>query len=217
MLEALFGACPTEPGGTIVLDGRPARFGEPAEAIAAGVALVTEDRKSLGLFTKMTVAENITIRRLDALTRGGLVDRGAEARAVRESIERLSIKTDGGGAPILSLSGGNQQKCIIARWLLINPKLLLLDEPTRGIDVGAKAEIYALIRQLAGQGMAVLMTSSELPELLTVSDRILVLCEGRLTAEFSEGRRQRGGHHARGDAVPRPRGWMNDRGWRGFL
>ena len=133
----------------------------------------------------MTVAENITIRRLGALTRGGLVDRKAERQAVQESIERLAIKTDGGGAAIGSLSGGNQQKCIIARWLLIEPRLLLLDEPTRGIDVGAKAEIYALIRRLAAQGMAILMTSSELPELLTVADRILVLCEGRLTANLA--------------------------------
>ena len=185
LLESLFGACPTEPKGTIILDGRTVRFREPSEAIEAGVALVTEDRKSLGLFTKMTVAENITIRRLEALTRGVLVDPRAESRAVNESIRRLSIKTDGGGAPITSLSGGNQQKCIIARWLLIGPRLLLLDEPTRGIDVGAKAEIYALIRRLAEDGMAILMTSSELPELLTVADRILVLCEGRLTAEFT--------------------------------
>jgi ribose transport system ATP-binding protein len=185
LLESLFGACPSEPKGTILLDGSPATFREPGDAIASGVALVTEDRKSLGLFIKMTVAENITIRRLDALTRGPLVDPRAEAEAVKDSIRRLAIKTDGGGAAITSLSGGNQQKCIIARWLLINPKLLLLDEPTRGIDVGAKAEIYALIRRLAEAGMAVLMTSSELPELLTVSDRILVLCEGRLTAEFS--------------------------------
>ena len=102
-----------------------------------------------------------------------------------DSIRRLGIKTDGGSAPrSLSLSGGNQQKCIIARWLLINPRLLLLDEPTRGIDVGAKAEIYALIRRLAEAGMAVLMTSSELPELLTVADRILVMCEGRITADL---------------------------------
>ncbi len=184
LLEALFGAGPTRPTGSIVLEGRPASFAEPGEAIAAGVALVTEDRKSLGLFAKMTVAENITIRRLDALTRAGLVDPRAEAEAVRDSIRRLAIKTDGGNAPITSLSGGNQQKCIIARWLLINPKLLLLDEPTRGIDVGAKAEIYALIRRLAAEGMAVLMTSSELPELLTVADRILVLCEGRITADL---------------------------------
>ena len=184
LLESLFGACPTRPTGTILLDGQPAAFSEPEQAIRAGVALVTEDRKSLGLFTKMTVAENITIRRLDALTRFGLVSPRAESAAVAESIQRLAIKTDGGGAPILSLSGGNQQKCIIARWLLINPRLLLLDEPTRGIDVGAKAEIYALIRRLAEAGMAVLMTSSELPELLTVADRILVMCEGRITADL---------------------------------
>ena len=185
LLESLFGATQTPPTGTILLDGESVHFSEPSGAIASGVALVTEDRKSLGLFTKMTVAENITIRRLEKLTRLGLVDPRAESRAVRESIKRLSIKTDGGGAAITSLSGGNQQKCIIARWLLINPKLLLLDEPTRGIDVGAKAEIYALIRRLAGDGMAILMTSSELPELLTVADRILVLCEGRLTANLT--------------------------------
>jgi ABC-type sugar transport system ATPase subunit len=184
LLEALFGASPNPPSGTITLDGRDGRFRTPGEAIAAGVALVTEDRKALGLFSEMTVAENITIRRLDALTRNGLVDRRAEARAVAASIESLAIKTDGGGAAITSLSGGNQQKCIIARWLLIEPKLLLLDEPTRGIDVGAKAEIYNLIRRLVAQGMAIVMTSSELPELLTVSDRIIVLCEGRLTAEL---------------------------------
>ncbi len=185
LLESLFGASNSRPGGTITLDGRPATFDDPGRAIAGGVALVTEDRKSLGLFDKMRVSENITIRRLDALTRLGLVDRKAEAEAVRDSIARLLIKTDGGGAAITSLSGGNQQKCIIARWLLINPKLLLLDEPTRGIDVGAKAEIYALIRRLAEGGMAVLMTSSELPELLTVADRILVMCEGRITADLA--------------------------------
>jgi ABC-type sugar transport system ATPase subunit len=184
LLEALFGASPSPPSGTILLDGAPVRFRSPDEAIAAGVALVTEDRKNLGLFDQMTVAENITIRHLEALARGGLVDRRAEAKAVSDSIQRLSIKTAGGGALITSLSGGNQQKCILARWLLIGPRVLLLDEPTRGIDVGAKAEIYALIRRLVGQGMAILMTSSELPELLTVSDRIIVLCEGRLTAEL---------------------------------
>ncbi|MHC5544670.1 ATP-binding cassette domain-containing protein, partial [Singulisphaera rosea] len=154
------------------------------DAIAAGVALVTEDRKNLGLFDQMSVAENITIRHLGALARGGMVDRRAEAKAVAESITRLAIKTAGGKAAITSLSGGNQQKCILARWLLTEPKILLLDEPTRGIDVGAKAEIYALIRRLVAQGMAIVMTSSELPELLTVADRIVVLCEGRLTAEL---------------------------------
>jgi ABC-type sugar transport system ATPase subunit len=185
LLEALFGASTTAPKGTIRLDGQAVRFHHPDQAIAAGIALVTEDRKTLGLFDRMTVAENITIRRLSALTRAGLIDRRAEGRAVAGSIDRLAIKTAGGGAAITSLSGGNQQKCILARWLLIEPRILLLDEPTRGIDVGAKAEIYTLIRRLVAQGMAILMTSSELPELLTVSDRIIVLCEGRLTAELS--------------------------------
>jgi len=184
LLEALFGATPVAPSGTMVLDGQTVRFRGPQQAIAAGVALVTEDRKSLGLFDRMTVAENITIRHLDALAIGGLIDRRAESRAVGGSIDRLAIKTPGGGASITSLSGGNQQKCILARWLLSKPKVLLLDEPTRGIDVGAKAEIYVLIRRLAEGGMAIVMTSSELPELLTVSDRILVLCEGRITAEL---------------------------------
>ena len=204
LLEALFGASPLPPTGSITLDGQPVRFRNPGEAIAAGVALVTEDRKALGLFDQMTVAENITIRRLGALTRGGLIDRRAEARAVAESIERLAIKTAGGGAVITSLSGGNQQKCIIARWLLIAPKVLLLDEPTRGIDVGAKAEIYNLIRRLVEDGMAIIMTSSELPELLTVADRIIVLCEGRKTAELPRAQATRRGDHARRDPVPGP-------------
>ena len=182
LLEALFGASAEPARGTILLDGEPARFRRPDQAIEAGVALVTEDRKTLGLFDRMTVAENITLAHLGALTSRGLVSRRAEKAAVRQAIRDLAIKTAGGRAAITSLSGGNQQKCIIARWLLIEPRILLLDEPTRGIDVGAKAEIYALIRRLAEAGMAILMTSSELPELLTVCDRILVLCEGRLTA-----------------------------------
>jgi ribose transport system ATP-binding protein len=186
LLEAIYGATPSPPRGTIRLEGRPVRFRHPDEAIRAGVAMVTEDRKSLGLFDRMTVAENITLRRLPELTFGALplVDPRAERRAVESSIKELAIKTAGGNAPITSLSGGNQQKCIIARWLLVEPKLLLLDEPTRGIDVGAKSEIYQLIRRLASQGRAILMTSSELPELLAVADRIIVLCEGRITAEI---------------------------------
>jgi ABC-type sugar transport system ATPase subunit len=184
LLEALFGASASDPSGTIRLDGRAVRFRHPVEAIDAGVALVTEDRKNLGLFDQMTVAENITLCHLGSMTRAGLVDGRAESAAVKDSIGRLSIKTAGGSAAITSLSGGNQQKCIIARWLLTNPKVLLLDEPTRGIDVGAKAEIYTLMKRLASEGMAILVTSSELPELLAVCDRILVMCEGRLTADL---------------------------------
>lgn len=186
LLELLFGAAPRTPTGSIVLDGRAVRFQKPAEAIAAGVALVTEDRKHLGLFDQMTVAENVTICHLNDLARAGFVKSRDERRAVAHAIKRHAVKTASPSLTITALSGGNQQKCILARWLLTGPRVLLLDEPTRGIDVGAKAEIYALIRELAAhEGMAILMTSSELPELLAVSDRILVLCEGRVTADLS--------------------------------
>ncbi len=184
LLEALFGAAPEPPSGTIRLNCREVDFQEPAEAIAAGVALVTEDRKTLGLFSEMTVAENITLAHLQRISRTGFVSGTRERQAVNKSINQLAIKTSSDSASVMSLSGGNQQKCVIARWLLTSPQLLLLDEPTRGIDVGAKAEIYALIHQLAAEGMTILLTSSELPELLAVSTRILVLCEGRLTADI---------------------------------
>jgi ribose transport system ATP-binding protein len=182
LLEAIFGASPYQPTGTIRLEGKPVRFRHPDQAIKAGIAMTTEDRKTLGLFEAMTVAQNITLRHLPELTIGPLVDPRAERRAVDHSVKELAIKTAGGDVPVTTLSGGNQQKCILARWLLIEPKLLLLDEPTRGIDVGAKAEIYQLIRRLASEGRAIIMTSSELPELLAVADRIIVLCEGRLAA-----------------------------------
>jgi ABC-type sugar transport system ATPase subunit len=185
LLEALFGASPTPPSGEISLEGRPRRFRHPREAIGAGVALVTEDRKALGLFAEMTVAENLTIAALDRYRwPGGLINPFAESEEVAAQVAQLAIKAAGPRAAVTSLSGGNQQKCVLGRWLLTHPRVLLLDEPTRGIDVGAKSEIYALIRRLAAAGMAIVMTSSELPELLAVSDRILVLCEGRVTAQI---------------------------------
>jgi ribose transport system ATP-binding protein len=185
LLEAFFGASLAAPSGTVELNGRPVRFRQPGQAIAAGVALVTEDRKTLGLFNEMTVRENITIASLKQYRwLGDVVGPRRESAGVAAKIHQLNIKSAGPNAPVTSLSGGNQQKCILARWLLTDPKVLLLDEPTRGIDVGAKAEIYALIRRLAAGGMAIMMTSSELPELLAVSDRILVLCEGRVTADI---------------------------------
>ena len=184
LLEAIFGASPFQPSGVLRLEGKPVQFTHPDQAIKAGVAMTTEDRKTLGLFEGMTVAENITLGHLPELTIGPLVNPRAEKRAVAHSVKELAIKTAGGDVPVTTLSGGNQQKCILARWLLIEPRLLLLDEPTRGIDVGAKAEIYQLIRRLASEGRAIVMTSSELPELLAVADRIIVLCEGRLAAEI---------------------------------
>lgn len=184
LLECLYGASDEPFVGDIRLDDRPVRFSHPAEAIAAGVAMVTEDRKRLGIFPELSVREHITLSSLTEARRGGLVNAAAEQLAADESIAALRVKTAGREAKILSLSGGNQQKCLIARALRTQPKLLLLDDPTRGIDVGAKAEIYELIDRLCREGLAILFTSSELPELLAVCDRILVLCEGRLTAEL---------------------------------
>lgn len=185
LLECLFGASSEPPQGKIELLGRSVRFQHPREACRAGIALVTEDRKRLGLFAAMNVGENISICKLNELRSGGLVSRAREWQVAGDVARKLNVKTAGLSAAITSLSGGNQQKCIIGRWLLTNPTVLLLDDPTRGVDVGAKAELYRLIDQLCRDGIGIIITSSELPELLTVSDRILVLSEGRLTAEFS--------------------------------
>lgn len=184
LLECLFGASPLRPSGEIRLHGQIQQFSHPAEAMAAGIAMVTEDRKRLGLFTHMCVRENISICGIDSLAKLGVIQRSTERSATATQIQNLSVKTDGGEASINSLSGGNQQKCILARCMMIEPQVLLLDDPTRGVDVGAKAELYRLMEKLAVGGMAVIVTSSELPELLTVSDRILVLSEGQLTGEF---------------------------------
>ena len=187
LLECLYGASPEPPQGRIELEGRAVAFAHPEEALRAGVALVTEDRKRYGLFSPMNVREHITLSSLAEVATGGFVNGSAEQVAAAESITALRVKAAGQSAAITSLSGGNQQKCIIARALRTKPKLLLLDDPTRGIDVGAKAEIYRLIDQLCADGLAIVITSSELPELIAVCDRILVLCEGRLTGEFSRG------------------------------
>jgi ABC-type sugar transport system ATPase subunit len=185
LLECLFGASAETPSGRIVLDGREVAFRHPADARRAGVALVSEDRKRLGLFGHMTVAANITLCTLAAVTRQGLISRRREDAAAVGVVERLGVRTAGVRAPITSLSGGNQQKAIIGRWLLTDPKILLLDDPTRGVDVGAKAELYRLMDGLCRAGLGIIVTSSELPELLTLCDRILVLCEGRQTGEFT--------------------------------
>lgn len=188
LLECLFGCSPQAPEGTIKLQGKPVRFAHPAEAKQAGIALVTEDRKRLGLFSQFTVGENISLCRLREMAVGGtLIQRGLERRTCQQSVTQLAVKTAGIDASIMSLSGGNQQKTIIGRWLLTEPAVLLLDDPTRGVDVGAKAELYRLIDQLCRQGLGVIVTSSELPELLILCDRILVLCEGRLTGDFARG------------------------------
>jgi ABC-type sugar transport system ATPase subunit len=185
LLECLFGAATDRPQGRIELLGRPVMFRHPREARQAGMALVTEDRKRLGLFAAMNVGENISICTLSDAGRGGFISRTREWQEAAATAQRLAVKTAGLSAPITTLSGGNQQKCIIGRWLQTRPQVLLLDDPTRGVDVGAKAELYRLIDGLVRDGIGVIMTSSELPELLTVCDRILVLSEGRLTASYT--------------------------------
>jgi ribose transport system ATP-binding protein len=186
LLECLFGANDQPFHGELRLRGRPVVFDHPQEAVSAGIALVTEDRKRLGLFSRMDVGENITLCHLaDLRGPARLIRQAKERRTARETVSRLGVKTASVDSAITGLSGGNQQKCILGRWLLTEPEVMLLDDPTRGVDVGAKAELYALIRDLCTQGLAVLVTSSELPELLTLCDRILVLREGQLTAEFS--------------------------------
>ena len=185
LLESLFGTSPVPAAGEVFLNGVVRRFSHAAEAMQAGMAMVTEDRKRSGLFSQMSVKDNITLCALPQVSRASVISASAEWQLCQSQIARLQVKTDGPWAAITSLSGGNQQKCIIARCLLVRPSVLLLDDPTRGIDVGAKAELYALMNQLAAEGMAILVTSSELPELLTLSDRILVLREGEIVAEMS--------------------------------
>lgn len=185
LMECLFGASPERPQGEIWLQGKKVCFSHPSQAKQAGIALVTEDRKRLGLFAQMNVRENISLCRLGQEMQGGLIRGRREQAMAEEMVQKLGIRTAGTTAAITSLSGGNQQKCIIGRWLLTQPEVLLLDDPTRGVDVGAKAELYRLMDQLCRDGLAIILTSSELPELLTVCDRILVLSEGRLTGEFS--------------------------------
>jgi ribose transport system ATP-binding protein len=185
LLECLFGASPVRPRGRVLLDGQAVTFGHPADARAAGMALVTEDRKRLGLFAHLSVGRNITLCQLAEAAVAGLLRGGRERAQASEMVGRLGVKTPSIDSAITSLSGGNQQKAIIGRWLLTRPRVLLLDDPTRGVDVGAKAELYWLMDELCRQGLGILVTSSELPELLTVCDRILVLSEGELTAQFT--------------------------------
>jgi monosaccharide-transporting ATPase len=180
--RAVFGADPAR--GDLRVRGKPARWKSPRDAIRAGIGLCSEDRKAEGIIPYMSVRENLTLAALPALSRSGIVDRAQQRKVVDRFIDRLGIKTAGPEQPVRELSGGNQQKVLLARWLCLNPSLLLLDEPTRGIDVGAKAEIQGLIDELADNGLGVLMISSELEEITEGPDRVVVLREGRTVAEF---------------------------------
>ena len=159
----------------------------PIEAISAGLALVPEDRKLQGLVLEMAVRENMSLVALWPESRAGFIDFSRERRRAAEMIPALAIKTPSDRQAVQFLSGGNQQKVVLAKWLAMKPKVLLLDEPTRGIDVGAKAEIYDLVHRLAGAGLAVLFVSSEMEEILALADRALVMHEGRLAGGLSRG------------------------------
>ena len=164
--------------GVVLLDGNPSRFAEPADAIRAGIGFVSEDRKVEGIVPEMSVRENMTLAILPRLQKSGIVDHAAQQQIVDKYIKALGIKCASPEQAIRELSGGNQQKVLLARWLCMNPRLLIVDEPTRGIDVGAKAEILKLLRTLADEGLSVLMISSELEELIAAADRVTVLSDG---------------------------------------
>jgi ABC-type sugar transport system ATPase subunit len=183
VVSALFGLAPAD-SGQIRLRGRPTRISCPADALAAGFGMVTEDRKGSGIIPAMSVEHNLTLAALEQFSPGSVLDRSAEAAATRTATANFAIKASSPQQAIRELSGGNQQKVLLARALLHRPDILILDEPTRGIDIGAKAEIYALIGRLSAQGTAVLLVSSELPEILALTHRILVLRQGELSAEL---------------------------------
>ncbi|MFY0545855.1 sugar ABC transporter ATP-binding protein [Brevibacillus sp. H7] len=184
MAKALFGVERLE-AGRIFIDGEEVSISQPIDAIRAGIALVTEDRKEEGLVLSLTVRENIALPNLEKVSSMGVLKPKDEQELSDGLIKQLLIKTAGGEQVVGSLSGGNQQKVVIGKWLATKPKILILDEPTRGVDIGAKKEIYDIMNRLAQEGVAILMISSELPEVLGMSDRILVMHEGRITGEFS--------------------------------
>ncbi|MEV5199530.1 sugar ABC transporter ATP-binding protein [Streptomyces sp. NPDC053720] len=187
ILETVYGARRPS-AGRVTVAGKPLRPGSVRAAVAAGIGLAPEERKAQALLMLESVTRNVSVSSMSRFARAGWIDRGAERRAAREATRELSLRPDNPDTPVRTLSGGNQQKAVLARWLLRGCRVLLLDEPTRGVDVGARAELYAVIRRLADEGLAVLLVSSEVPEVLGLADRVLVLREGRVvhTADARE-------------------------------
>ena len=179
ILETIYGARkPT--GGQVLVDGRVLRPGSVRAAVRAGLGLAPEERKAQGLLMLESVTRNVSVSSMSRFSYGGWLDRTKEREAARTATRELSLRPDNPSVPVRTLSGGNQQKAVLARWLLRGCRVLLLDEPTRGVDVGARAELYTVIRRLADEGLAVLLVSSEVPEVLGLADRVLVLREGRV-------------------------------------
>jgi ABC-type sugar transport system ATPase subunit len=183
LMEAVFGLRPMT-SGRIVHNGKDLAIRHPADAIAEGIAFVTEDRKLTGLNLLGSVRDNVTLVSIEDFARAGVLSARSEQAAATRVVDQLRIKTPSINTPVVSLSGGNQQKVVLAKWLEADPDVIIFDEPTRGIDVGAKQEIYRLINSLAADGKAIIMISSEMSELLGMSDRIAVMCEGRKTGEL---------------------------------
>ncbi|MEU0651670.1 sugar ABC transporter ATP-binding protein [Streptomyces albogriseolus] len=177
ILETIYGARKPDTGRVLV-DGRPLRPGSVRAAVRAGLGLAPEERKAQALLMLESVTRNVSVSSMSRFARAGWIDRGAELGAARAAVRELSLRPDNPDVPVRTLSGGNQQKAVLARWLLRGCRVLLLDEPTRGVDVGARAELYAVVRRLADEGLAVLLVSSEVPEVLGLADRVLVLREG---------------------------------------
>lgn len=185
LMETIFGLHPKYSSGELSLASKPIKLPSPASAIEAGIMLIPEDRKLQGLCLDLAVRANISITILDKLLKWGLMlDKKKEQAVTQDYIGQLSIKTRSRETLARNLSGGNQQKIVLAKWLAKNPRVLLLDEPTRGIDVGAKSEIYKLIKDLAAQGVGIIVVSSEIPEILAVANRVLVMCEGKISANI---------------------------------
>ena len=184
---SLFGVAPAGQG-TVELDGRPLDIRSPQQALASGIAYLSEDRRRLGLSMEQSLVANVTLATLDRYTGAfGLIDHDLERKDAESLRQRLGIKAPGLSTPVSQLSGGNQQKAMLAKWLNANPKVLILDEPTRGIDVGAKADVHKFIDELAASGIAIILISSDLPEVIAMSDRVAVMREGRLIGIYSRG------------------------------
>jgi ribose transport system ATP-binding protein len=184
IVRALFGADKIK-AGTIAINGEQVPIRNPRDAMKQGICLVPEDRKQQGLILPFSVENNISIACLKELYRYGILDKAKEKQIAERYIEKLRIKTPTTRTAVESLSGGNQQKCIIGRWLELSPRILIMDEPTKGIDVGAKYEIYLLMKQIVENGGSIILISSELPEVINMSNRVLTVCEGRITGEFN--------------------------------
>lgn len=187
LFETIFGLHQSTSSGKVYIEGKAVQIKHPNDAIKEGLALIPEDRKSDGLVLDMPIAKNISLSALEKFTRKGLIDQSEELNQANQYRKKMNIKSTSASQPVIKLSGGNQQKVVISKWLVSDPKILMLDEPTRGIDINAKNEIYKLIDDLAEQGMAIIIVSSELPEIMAISDRIITLCDGRLTGEFERG------------------------------